>query len=280
MKIIIFTSIGIVIFGVLWACTGSKKSKVLKTKKCNEKFELLLCEEKIMKELSYQKEYHLYLKNLETQQTKKITGNNAIAPHIKRYLDMVVINDFGKDINVFTSHYVHPSVFSREEYDMIIKNYTEVRNEWTEIHKSIARLIYGNTLDFHEVFKCPDGKFFLTTDIDGGISIVEDSSYYAKTIPLEKRKANVIGIFDNNNELHFTKGKLLPGVFKGFYDREVKRIEIIDSTKNNFLERELIWADILYNEKEYAINEEYLLNSENNQGIKLKDIFKISTQKE
>ncbi len=273
MKIFILSLCGIFLFAIIIGCGLRSKQKFIKTKTCSSNYELLLCEEKEMVELAFQKKYNLYLKNTNTQSLKKITGINAITPKPKRYLDKLIIKDFGKDINVFTTHYVYPKNFTKEEFDLICKNYEEIKPEWKEIEKQVCRLIYGNQTDFHEVFVCPDNKFFLITDILGGISIVEDSSYNLLSIPLENRKQDVIGSFNDKNELQFTLGKLQDKTHKGFYGRKVAIIEVNKNEELIYLDREIIWSELLYNKYEFAINEDYLLKSKNKDGKLLSEEF-------
>ena len=134
---------------------------------------------------------------------KLVTGENAVLPRVKRYRDMITVRDFKpqKNKSIFDYHYVDPVKFSKDEFIAICNCYEKNYNQFPVINNCIGALVYGSHRLFREVFSLPGG-LYLTTEIDGGISIVTDPSSENMTEIPEKRHFNIVGYFDDNNMLH------------------------------------------------------------------------------
>ncbi len=268
MKIIFFLIIAV----SFSSCIDREEEKIIDG---NDRFQLLLKKEKVMVELAFQTEYHLVLKNPVTGISKKITGRYGTLPTVKRYLSVMKIEKMDSaQGSLFNIHYVHPEEFTPDEFDFIVSAYRKNRDSVPELKSKINTLVYGNQWHFHEVFMCPE-KFFLITDLWGQISIVTDSSYEGLTTPIELRHSNVIGRFDDNQVLTLRKGKIVSGEKSGLLGKPVKKIAFMDeATKSAYAgDIEVLWSDILYNDRETGINEAFVLASKNSRGQRLDEVF-------
>ncbi len=262
--------------------TCSSPAKKVREVSCPNGSSLILTVEKEFVELSYQNVYNLAYKNNKDGRPRIVTGNISILPEAKRYREMIKIRDFtpGKAKSLFQYHYLFPSHFTGEEFDLICSCYEKNIDKFPELHNKIGAIVYGNYNSFREIFRLPDG-FFIMTEYNGNLTIVDDPSGMALTLPAEKRHFNNIGYFDDTNRLHLRRGRIVSDTFKGFYGKPVKQVEFI--TENGKVEYtgevEIIWCDRLYNDKSFGINRDYVLSAVNDKGMKLCEVFNCRENK-
>lgn len=268
----------LIIFLSLMRCSTSRKN--FRAVSCSRGSEILLTVEKEFVELSYEKVYNLAYKKPGDSKIRIVTGNISILPEAKRYRDMITVRDFtpGKAKSIFQYHYLFPSDFSADEFKEICDCYGNNRAAFPELDKKIGALVYGDYNSFREVFKLPDG-LYIVTEHNGDLTITDDPSKKAMTIPAEKRHFNNIGYFDDHNRLHLRKGKIVSDVFTGFYGKPVKQVELVtgDGKVDYTAEIETLWCDKLYGTGETSINTGYLLSAINNNGERLDEVFEYST---
>lgn len=253
-------------------CVDGESEKIIDG---NEHYQLVLRKEKEMVELAFQTKYYLVLKNLETQQSKKITGRYGTLPRVKRYLDMIRIENLDPaGGSLFNTHYVHPEEFTEDEFAFAVAAYRKHRDSVPELKSKVSTLVYGNQRHFHEVFVCPE-KFFLVTDSWGQISITTDSSWEALTLPIEKRHCNVIGFFDDDGKLTLRTGRIVSAEITGLTGKPVKKIAFHYDEKKGPYEGEMesLWSDLLFNDRENGINGEFILSSRNGKGQRLDEVL-------
>lgn len=263
----------IILLSFVFCSSGTKNVKFVS---CDENYTLVLGMQKELQELSYVEVYNLYLQNNSNNEKKLITGENAVLPRVKRYLDMIKVRDFkpGKAKSIFDYHFVDPAVFTENEFNSICNCYEKNKARFPEINGRIGAFVYGHHRLFREVFSLSDG-FFIVTEFDGKLSIVTDPSFENMTQIPEKRHFNSVGYFDNSNNLHIRKGKIVSGVMTGFYGKPVKQVLFVteDGSVDYTGEVELLWADILYSPGKTGVNLDYILQAKNSKGEKLGDVF-------
>jgi hypothetical protein len=260
-------------------CSTAKKN--VKTVSCSDDSLLVLTVEKEFVELSYQDVYNLSFRNKDGK-LRPVTGNIHILPEAKRYRDMITVRDYtpGTAKSLFNYHYLFPSDYTLEEFNLICDCYGRNRTSFPEIENKIGALVYGDYNLFNEIFKLPDG-FFIMTENNGNLTILTDPSPIARTLPAEKKHFNNIGYFDGSNRLHLRRGKIISDVFSGFYGKPVKQVEFIteDGKVDYTGEIETIWCDILYNSEKTGVNSVYLLSAVNDNGERLDKVFSWREQR-
>lgn len=265
--------ISLVMIFTLIRCSTAKKN--VRSISCAPESTLILTVEKEFVELAYENVYNLAFKDREGK-LRIVTGNIHILPEAQRYRNLITVRDFspGKTKSLFNYHYIFPSDFTREEFNIICDCYEQNRISFPELDKKIGALVYGDYNSFREIFKLPDG-FYIVTEHNGSLTIVDDPSREAMTIPAEKKHFNNIGYFDDQNRLHLRKGKIISDAFNGFYGKPVKQVEFLteDGKVDYTGEIETVWCDILYNSSSTGVNHEYLLSALNDKGERLDKVF-------
>jgi hypothetical protein len=254
-------------------CSGSKP---VRSVSCVEQSKLVLMVKEEFTELSCQDVYDLYFYKEGKKTGQVITGNNAILPTVKRYRDMIIVHDFQprKGKSLFQYHYLDPSNFTASEFNRICVCYEKHRSFFPELEDKIGALVYGTFDSFREIFMLPDG-FFLVTEHNGNITIVDDPSTEAMTLPAEKRHFNHIAHFDDQNKLFFRKGKIVSGEKTGFFGKPVKQVVFTPAGDRPGYtgEIETLWCDKLYSTDSFGVNTTYLHSASDRDGRTLCDIF-------
>ncbi len=267
----------LIIFLSILRCSTARKN--VRTVSCSPGSELILTVEKEFVELSYEHVYDLAYKKNSDENIRIATGNISILPEAKRYKDMISVRDFtpGRAKSLFQYHYLFPSEFTAEEFKEICDCYGNNRESFPELDKKIGALVYGDYNLFREVFKLSNG-FYIVTEHNGDLTITDDPSRMAMTIPAEKRHFNNIGYFDDHNRLHLRRGRIISDIFNGFYGKPVKQVELVtgDGKVDYTAEIETLWCDILFSSERTGIDTAYLLSAVNDKGKRLDEIFEFS----
>jgi len=257
----------------VFCCSGTKSVKSIN---CGGEYTLILGVNKEFKELSYVDVYNLYLQKTGSNDKRLITGENSVLPRVKRYLDMIIVRDFKpeKVKSIFDYHFIDPAVFTKDEFNSICSCYEKNKDQFPEISSKIGAFVYGHHRLFREIFNLP-GDLFIVTEFDGNLSIVTDPSFENMTEIPEKRHFNNIGYFDDKNNLHIRRGKIISGGMNGFYGKPVKQVLFVteDGSVDYTGEVEVLWADILYSADKTGVNLDYILQSKNIKGEKLSEVF-------
>jgi len=273
LKIISSALCAIIPLSCIFCGSGIKN---LNSVNCDENYTLVLGAHKELIELSYVDVYNLYLQKSGSSEKRLVTGENAVLPRVKRYLDMITIRDFDpkKKKSIFDYHYLDPSAFTKDEFNVICNCYEKNKDLFPEIKNRIGAFVYGNKNLFREVFALSNG-FFIVTEFDGNLSIVTDPSFENMTLIAENRHFNNVGYFDDNNVLHIRRGKIISGEMKGFYGKPVKQVLFVteDGSVDYTGEVEVLWADILYSTGKTGVSLDYILSAKNSSGKKLGEIF-------
>ena len=264
---------------LLTACCLYRTStpRKIRSYPCGKNLKLVLTCRQEFVELAFQDRYELHLEKEEVREMRLITGNIAVLPRVKRYLDRIRVRDYapGKAKTLFSIHYVLPSRFTAEEFEAIDACYASHRDRMPEISRKVEMLVYGDPKSFYEIYRCP-GRFYIRTEIDGNLTITDDPSYESLTQIPEKRHFNHVGFFNDRNELYLRKGKIVSGILTGFFGKPVRKVRFrAEGGREGYTgEVETLWVDLLYSEQKEGVNEAYLLSSRDESGRRLDEVFR------
>ena len=275
---ILFACIAVCLLALVAAGCVSARPKVMYTAPCENGAELQVVRIKEMVELALQNRYHLFYKR-QGEKAVQLTGEVGILPRTPRYMKMIYIVDFnpGKTRSMFSIHYVNPALLSRTEFDTVAATYRTHREKWTEIKETIDILIYGSQDMFHEVFRCDNG-LFIFTDLMGNVNITDIATREADTLPREQRHINNVGYFDGENTFFPRKGKIVSGIVQDLFGKPSKKV-LFKGTKGEedyTGHVELMWVDLLYNDKEIGINSAIFYGAKNNDGKRFDEVFTVA----
>ncbi len=277
---------GMIMYGVIaviasvFVCVAcvSAKTKTIYSAVCDNGAELHVIRVKEFVELSYRNAYYLYYQR-NGEKPVRLTGTVGVLPKAVRYLKMIHSEDFnpGKTGSMFSIHFIDPSLITRAEFDHVVATYRTNRDKWIEIKETIDILVYGSHTMFHEVFECSNG-LFVFTDLMGNVTITDDASYNADTLPREKRHSDNVGYFDEKNVFFPRKGKIVSGVVKDLFEKPAKKVffEGRPGEDDYTGHVEVLWVDLLYNDKEIGINHEIIYSAKNKDGKRFDEVFRIA----